>query len=280
MNYRFFIFGLIAILSSLVSFSQQRDDSIHHGSKHKYVLKASLLKNYNRNVSDAEHWVDISAKNANTDFLTAVNKFSYQIGVMYEYNFSNGLFISPSLLFGEHRFQYKWDFSFDYFFNSNNSTPYTTEYVYAKNIPYLALGLNIGYRTQPLIKNRFQLETKGGVNYMKFLKKYGGLDYHSIVYSRNDTVFSQLFAQTDYQSRSSLFYYSIYLGGVYAVNSKYISEYRIGFEFMRAFSLFGKGLNHTNLIHGTYYNEEMNIVSEDSYINRFRNVAITFGIVF
>ncbi len=239
-----------------------------------------MLKNHNRESKDFDHERKTSVQNWNTDFLKAVDKYSYQIGLIYEYNITKNIFVSPSIIFGEHRYEYRWNFTFDYFFDQRNATSYTTEYVYAKKMQYVSIGLNVGYRTPRILRNGLQLETKLGLNYAKFLNTPANFDYHNLNYSRNDTVFTRLYAYTEYSPRSSLFYYGAYLGATYPAKSKIIQEYRLGVEFMRSYSFLIKGADFANIIHGTYYNENGDIIGADVYINRFRNFALSFSLVF
>ena len=67
MNYKVIFLLLTQIFYCGLCSSQNLDGEKKIKLNHKFVIKASLLKNYNRAKTDLNHWTDISVRNANTD---------------------------------------------------------------------------------------------------------------------------------------------------------------------------------------------------------------------
>lgn len=255
-------------------------DSVSYKTKsnHRFLIRASSYTSIGNPKADLYRWVD-PVVTKSTDFLTISNRYSYQLGVQYEYLTNRGVTFSSSLLYGAMRYQYNWDFTFDYFDDFINVNSYNFNFVHKKHLPYLSAMLNVGYRLA-LPHSKFCLNGNIGASYLRFLKTENSGDTHYLLYNRNDTLFSQAFAYTEYVSRKHLFNYTLYLGGIYVVNSKFVKEYRLGVEFTNPLSFARQAKNWAMFVYGQYYDSNGKVVTSDLQYNRFRNIALNLSIGF
>lgn len=267
----FFVF----LISSLSISAQEQKAKLNH-----YIVKATLLDNYNIDSKDLSHGTVGGYESRLPSFLKGKNRLGYQLGFEYEHTFKNNISLSSGLLYGRYRYGYMWNINTDYFFDRNiHTNEYSYPFSYNKATSYITLTVNVGYKIKPFRKSKLILKPQLGVGMVQVFRQTTDNHMHYLLYQSNDTLYQSVLAYTEQQTMRAFRYYTLTLYAIYPFGPGakwWLRELRLGVEYMHLLP-FRFGQLGGAVAHSLYYNSKGDIAGSDLYTNRFRNIAITIG---
>jgi hypothetical protein len=227
--------------------------------------------------ADKEHWPN-QLPSTGANYLQIRSKLTFQSLLGFEYSFSKNFNASIGGIFGIDRTDYMWKFRFIDYHPNIDFGSFVDTYHVKRNIPYAGINVAVGYNMKPSKTSKITLQSKLGLNYVKYLKNSDESVLHRVNYIYNDTMFNAIHAFTEAVGYSIATHYNVYIGAAYPIESSFFKEARLGITFTGA--LGSNGHNDVGVAHALYYDNTGEIVGADLYFNKFRNLGITLGFTF
>lgn len=250
----------------------------------RLLIQATCFYNINRNTGREHYFSMVTPGNGVKKGFKANNTFGYQAGISYEFRNRRRFTFSPGIVYGIQNISYDNYLSYTHVDPGNLPAGaghlYNVRTVSRYISPLFALGKDYSLEAG----SRLALQTKVGIGSLFFLKDLYSRVAHQVLYKQNSNGFRAVtFAESElWRQRSPIGspYYNFYFGLVRKTGSSLIKEYRAGVSFSHAFGLFTGDSDFIGSFNNQYFGKDGNIMGEEIFYDRFRNIGLTVAVGF